>query len=237
MDDYSFARYEKFGRSYDFGQASLTDVAGTDAPQHLTNLKADYDGLGRAKAGQKGGSAAPAAVLVDALRLDVQNVTRTAHALAQDDPAYTTLFRPPEALNPRAVITAADAIIGNLVVDPVHDDADAKAAKAARIASFNAKGLPAGFEQQMVTDRAAIDGAHEAENDADTEGVQNTAAIGRLVRDGMKECTYLDAIFHNVYARNPDKLRGWMSASHLERAPRHVAAPAPTPTPAATGSK
>ena len=108
MDDYSFARYEKFGRSYDFGQANLADVAATDAAQHLTNLKADYDGLGRAKAGQQRGTA----VRIDALRLDVQNITRTARAIGQDDPAYNTLFRPPEALNPRAVLTAADAILG-----------------------------------------------------------------------------------------------------------------------------
>ncbi len=234
MDDYSFARYEKFGRSYAFGQKNLADVAGTDAPQHLTNLQKDIAGLDAAKAGQGGGSATPATVLIDALRLDVQNVTRTAHALAQDDPNYTVLFRPPDALNPRAVISAADAILVNLIAGP-NDDAATKTAKAGRIAKFNAKGLPSGFEQTLVTDRAAIDAARTTENNADNEGAENTAAIGRLVRDGMKECNYLDAIFHNVYVRNPDMLRGWMSASHLERAPQHAATPAPTPTPAAGG--
>ena len=232
MDDYSFVRYEKFGRVRDFTEANLTDVAGTDAAQHLTNLKKDIKGLDAAKAGQAGGSATPATVLIDALRLDVQNVTRTAHALAQDDPTYTALFRPPEALNPRAVITAADAIIGNLIVDPDNDDAPTKAAKTARLAKFNAKGLPAGFEQTLVDDRGKIDTARTDEHDANYEGAENTAAIGRLVRDGMKECTYLDAIFHNVYVRNPDMLRGWMSASHLERAAQSAAAPAPTPPPA-----
>src|ERR1035441_4573783 len=88
MDDYSFVRYEKFGRDYNFGQASLADAAGTDAPQHLTNLKTITSKLDKAKAGQQGGSATPAAVLVDAVRLDVQNITRTASALSQDDPNY-----------------------------------------------------------------------------------------------------------------------------------------------------
>jgi hypothetical protein len=236
MDDYSFARYEKFGRVFAFGQKNLADVSGTDAPQHLTNLKADYDGLTQAKAGQGGGSATPVTVLIDALRLDVQNVTRTAHALAQDDPNYTVLFRPPEALNPRAIISAADAILVNLIVGP-NDDAATKTAKADRIARFNAKGLPSGFEQTLVTDRAAIDTARTTENNADNQGAENTAAIGRLVRDGMKECNYLDAIFHNVYVRNPDMLRGWMSASHLERAAQHAATPAPTPPPAGATPK
>jgi hypothetical protein len=36
----------------------------------------------------------------------------------------------------------------------------------------------------------------------------------------MKECNYLDAIFHNVYTRVPEKQRAWMSESHLERAPK-----------------
>jgi hypothetical protein len=43
----------------------------------------------------------------------------------------------------------------------------------------------------------------------------------------MKECNYLDAIFHNVYARNAEKLRAWLSASHLERAPQWEKKPTP----------
>jgi len=36
----------------------------------------------------------------------------------------------------------------------------------------------------------------------------------------MKEVIYLNAIMHNKYARNPDKLRAWESASRIERAPQ-----------------
>ena len=237
MDDYSYVRYEKSGRVYDFGQANLADVAGTDATQHLTNLKTINDQLAKAKAGQNGGDATPFTVQVDVVRQQVQNITRTARAIGQDDPAYNTLFRPPKAFNPRAVTTAADAILGNLIVDPDKDDDAAKAAKAARIARFVAKGLPADFATQLQTDRDRIDDARTAEHDAFNEGVLSTAAIGRLVSDAMKECNNLDAIFHNVYAHNPDKLRAWLSASHLERVP-HRPKDQPTPTPpAGTGSK
>ncbi len=237
MDDYSFARYDKFCRVRDFGQANATDVAATDASQHVGNLVTIIKGLDKAKAGQKGGSAAPAAVLMDALRLDVQNITRTARALAQDDPSYAALFPAPAAPNPHVLLTTADAFIGNLIVDPA-DDAPTKAIKAARIAKFTAKGMTADFATQLQTDRGLIDDAHETEDNADSDGVENTAAIGRLVAEGMKECNYLDAIFHNVYSHNPDKLRAWMSASHLERASKSAATPAPAPTPqTATGSK
>jgi hypothetical protein len=232
MDDYSFARYDKFGRVLAFGQKNLADVSATDAPAHLTKLGSIISDLDDAKAGQGGGSVTPVAVLRDVLKLDVQNITRTARALAQDDPNYNVLFRPPDSHNPQGLLTAADAIIGNLIVDPVNDDAATKADKAARIAKFTAKGLPATFATQLAADRGAIDDAHKNENDADNDSVENTAAISRLVDEGMKECNHLDAIFHNVYTHNADKLTAWLSASHLQRVAKH-AQPAPAPTPAA----
>ena len=82
--------------------------------------------------------------------------------------------------------------------------------------------MPAEFAQHLVDDRAAIDVAKAAENKGDSEGVKNTALIGRLVAEGMKESNYLDAIFHNLYTRNPEKLRAWLNASHLERAPKRA---------------
>ena len=57
---------------------------------------------------------------------------------------------------------------------------------------------------------------------ADNAGVEDTAAIDRLVGEGTKEGNYLDAIFHIKYAHNPDKLAGWLTAYHLERAPKHA---------------
>ena len=57
--------------------------------------------------------------------------------------------------------------------------------------------------------------------------MESTVAIDRLIREGMKELTTLDAIMHNKYARNPDKLRAWQSASHIERAPQREKKPAP----------
>jgi len=46
----------------------------------------------------------------------------------------------------------------------------------------------------------------------------------------MKEVNYLDAIMHNKYSRNPEKLRAWQSASHIERAwQREKKSPTPPP--------
>ena len=46
-------------------------------------------------------------------------------------------------------------------------------------------------------------------------GADDTKAIRRQA----KEIRYLNAIMHNKYRRNPEKLRGWGRATHLERAP------------------
>ena len=98
------------------------------------------------------------------------------------------------------------------------------------MAQFVAHELPADFVTHLQDDRDAIDAAQDDIEGGDEAGVASTAAVGRLIKDGMKEINYLDAILHNKYARDPDKLRAWQSASHIERAPQREKKP-PTPTP------
>jgi len=117
------------------------------------------------------------------------------------------------------LLTTTDAYLERLAERP--DDAPAtKAAKTALVAKFVAHQLSASFVQDLIDDRAAIDAASDELVSGRVEGVENTAAVGRLIRAGMKEVIYLNAIMHNKYARNPDKLRAWESASRIERAPQ-----------------
>jgi hypothetical protein len=46
----------------------------------------------------------------------------------------------------------------------------------------------------------------------------------------VKTVNTLDAIMHNKYGTQPEKLAVWMSASHVERDPKR-SNPQPTPTP------
>ena len=50
--------------------------------------------------------------------------------------------------------------------------------------------------QNLIEDRAAIDSANDELQSDRTAVVENTAAVGRLIREGMKEVTYLDANMH-----------------------------------------
>ena len=85
-------------------------------------------------------------------------------------------------------------------------------------AKFIAHELPAEFVTHLVDDRQAIVDAQDVQEGGDTSGVASTAAVGRLIRAGVKEVTYLDAIMWNKYTRNPDKLRAWRSASTTDLA-------------------
>ena len=85
---------------------------------------------------------------------------------------------------------------------------------------FIAHALPADFVPQLIADRDALINFRKELGGEDQTGVISTAAISRLMRAGMKEVKYLDAIVRNTYRQNPDHLRAWESASTVERPPR-----------------
>lgn len=217
MNDRETRRYDMFGRVLTFGQNNTADFAeGGEAKKHFASLAQTLKDLDTEKARQLGGGTTSKEVLFDALRLDLQNIARTARAIAQDSPGFADSFRPPESPSQTALLTTADACIAELNKPGV-------------AAKFIAHEMPADFAQALADDRKAIDDAKDAAHGEDNENVQSTAAIGRLIKAGMKEVNYLDAIMHNKYARNPDKLRAWQSASHIERAPQREKKAAPAP--------
>jgi hypothetical protein len=55
---------------------------------------------------------------------------------------------------------------------------------------------------------------------ATAEHVAATAGEAAKVRDGMVIVRILDGIVKNKYANNPGKLAAWISASHVEKAPK-----------------
>ncbi len=220
MNDRETRRYKMFGRVKTFGADNTLDFAvGGEAQKRFANIATIITDLDDAKAAQQGGSNTAKEVLLDALRLDLQNITRTARAIAQDEPGFADTFRAPDSPSQTALLTTADALLAQLQ-ETEADTAEQKAAKAALAAKFVAHELPADFITDLADDRQAIDAAEDTAESGDNEGVESTAAVGRLIKAGMKEVNYLDAIVHNKYARNSDKLRAWESASHIERAPQ-----------------
>ena len=230
MNDRETRRYEMFGRVKTFGLTNTADfAAGSEALKRFANVSNIITKLDQAKAAQQGGGTTAKSVLLDALRLDVQNITRTARALDQDHPGVADQFSAPQTASDHDLLTIADHIVAELAPDSA-DDAATKTAKADLVAQFVVHELPADFVKHLQDDLAAINDAEEDMESDDEEEVASTNAIGRLIRAGMKEVHYLDAIMHNKYSRDSGKLRVWQSASHIERAPhREKKNPAPTP--------
>ena len=233
MNDRETRRYDMFGRVKTFGTDNAPDfAAGGEALKRFANVGKVITDLDAAKAAQQSGGVTAKEVLLDALRLDLQNISRTARAIAQDTAGFADTFRPPDSPSQTALLTTADAFLAQFQF-AIDDTAAQKAAKTALIAKFVAHELPADFVTDLSDDRKAIDAAEDAVESDDSEGVESTAAVGRLIKAGMKEVNYLDAIIRNKYARNADKLRAWDSASHIERAPQREKKPVsgtqPTP--------
>ena len=150
------------------------------------------------------------------LRLDLQNLARTARAVAQDAPGFDDRFSPPANLGQAALLTTATAYLAELQ----------KPGVAARLAAHE---LPADFAQHLADDLAAIAAARDVQETSREAGVSSTATVGQLIAEGMARVNYLDAIMHNKYARAPEKLRAWQSASHIEREAQREAKPADAP--------
>ncbi len=226
MNDRETRRYDMFGRVKTFGTGNATDfAAGGEALKRFANVAKVITDLDAAKAAQQSGGVTAKEVLLDALRLDLQNISRTARAIAQDTAGFADTFRPPDSPSQTALLTTADTFLAQFQF-AADDTAAQKTAKTALIAKFVAHELPADFVTDLADDRKAIDAAEDAVESDDSEGVESTAAVGRLIKAGMKEVNYLDAIMRNKYTRNPDKLRAWDSASHIERAPQREKKPA-----------
>ncbi|HRL78628.1 MAG TPA: hypothetical protein PLC86_23520 [Candidatus Accumulibacter phosphatis] len=225
MNDREARRHDMFGRVQTFGKANAADfAAGSKAAGHFARLAQIVADLDIEKARQNGGSATAKEVLFDSLRLDLQSIARTARAIDAGEPGFADRFRNPATPTQQALLTAADAFARELA-DP------------AVVAKFVAYELPADFVADLADDIAAIRSADADMQSDDQTGVASTAAVGRLIREGMAEVMQLDAIMNNKYARNPDRMRAWDSASHVDRAPRRAKKPAggtpPTSTKAA----
>jgi len=55
--------------------------------------------------------------------------------------------------------------------------------------------------------------------------------VGELLGQINDTIIGLDAIMYNKYTRQPEKLRAWQSASHVERSPQREKKPEPPVTP------
>lgn len=170
--------------------------------------------------------------LLAGIKTDLVNIARTARSIEDRDGenGFAVPYRATDVPSEIAVTTNADAVLGRLE-DKKDDPAAALAAKAALRARFTAFGLAADFVARLRADRDAITNANKHNQSENQDGVENTELIDQLLSKINGSISHLDTVAHNIYSHQPEKLRAWLSASHVERAAHHAAAPAPAPAP------
>jgi hypothetical protein len=211
---------DRASRVQTFGIQNTADfAAGSKAQTHFTNIDTLLGKLDQAKAGQIPARAGKA-VLFQALDLDLVNLARTARQIEKTENGFAAPFRLPDNTSDTALLIHTDAVLAVLEDQPA-DDAATKAEKAAVRARFIEYEMPADFVAHLRADRDAITDAGKHNEGENLDGVKNTRLIDELLKQINGEVAELDAIMHNKYTGQPEKLAAWISASHVERDPRH----------------
>ena len=168
-------------------------------------------------------------VLFDALRLDLQNIARTARSIELGEAGFASPYQLPTNTSENALTTHADRVLDRLQPAP-GDPPAVLTAKAALTQKFITYDLPADFVTSLNATRQAIIQANENHEKDNEQGAGSTAQIEVLLRQGRDIIKQLNACMHNKYTGVPDKLRAWKSACHIVR-PQKKKAEEPTPPP------
>jgi hypothetical protein len=221
MKDSDTRRYEAFLRVREFGAERAaqfpTDSFGAEKLAALgaviTGLElhasTQVSGRNTAQQGVTGKAAAR-----DELRRDMEAISRTARSMAFDTPGIEDKFRLPYQPKDQELLNTARAFAA---------DAQPLAAE------FTRRGLPADFLADIASDIESFEQAINRKTSGRSAQVAATAAIDNLIEDGMRHLRQLDTVVRNVFADDPASLAAWISASHVERAPRSRKQPGSTP--------
>ena len=225
MNDRDNLREDRLTRTQTFGRENAADfAAGSKAPALFANITQILLDLAAAKIGQVPGRASKAALL-DALWLDYKNIARTSRSIGPVALGGSIADYAVPADFTEALIKAQAERLLNLLENnnaPVVDGGDTpeqKAAKAARRALFLEWEIEANFVEDLRADYDALLAANRLNQAENQEGVENTEAISQILLAGGKNVFDLNTIMQNKYARQPEKLRAWLTASRVHRSP------------------
>ncbi len=219
MNDRERARYDMFVRVRQFGLDNAADfpVGSVSAVQfgEITTVIDLIEQLGAQQASSFGEARfgfSGKATARENLREEMSEISRTSRSMVYQFPGINLLFRMPRADNDANLLAS-----GRAFYTESGDYAD----------DFIAYGLPATFRNELLAAANAFEQSFGAPGTAIDSQVEATAEIGEAVRRGMIAWRILNGVVKNKYRNDVGKLAAWLSASHIEKAPK----PAPEPTP------
>lgn len=212
MNDSANRAREAFARAHVFTQAHATDFAptslGTELFASLADILRDLDKHAAEQASSRGSAFEGTTTREEArreLRADLKAINLTARAMAADVPGIDEKFRMPPIGNDQILLSAARAVLAHAT--PL-------------AAQFIAHEMPADFLDDLRDDIAALEAAINNQSSAVGGSVGARVAVEAKVDAGIAVLNKITAIMRNKYADDPATLAEWMSASHIERAPR-----------------
>ena len=227
MNNRTTARSDRFKRIIAFRDARAAQFpAGSKAAEEFGLVEtaiADMETADQQQAGGKQtikGGTTSKSVLLDALRLDMRNIARTAQSIAdkEGNPGFVENYRLPNSPGENVLLTAARLFKTNAT--PV-------------AAKFVAYDLPADFLTHLGDDITAIENANKQQDTGLDEQTGGTGAIDVATGSGLAAADQLDTIMQNKFSRDAETLRAWNSANHTERAAQRAKPAPPAPTPPA----
>jgi hypothetical protein len=210
MNDSDRRRYEMQLRVNQFGIDNAADFTGIAAAK-LTQLGTLIDTVQTKSAAQQlgfGESAQQFEVKNTArenLRDEMSDISRTAKSMEYAFDGISSQFQFQRNMNDADMLAKARAFY----TESLTYNAD-----------FISYGLPSTFRADLNSAADAFEASFSSTATATAEHVAATAEISSKIREGMIIVRILDGIVKNKYANDPGKLAAWLSASHVEKAPK-----------------
>jgi hypothetical protein len=212
MDDKERSCNEMFHRVDDFATPRTPDFpAGSRGQELIALVRAAIADFDKHSAGQSSGasdarrSTSNKEAARAALRDDLDQISRTARAMAFEIAGLDQKFRVPRYLNDQKLLETGRAFA-----------ADAPAFKVA----FIRYAMPADFLEDLAADIAEFEATSQNQNLGLENQVTGSVGVDTAREQGMNAVRQFDAIVRNKYRDDPATLAAWERARHIERITR-----------------
>ena len=199
-------------RMRDFGQERIADFSakslGVTLFAELVTLVHDLDNHAEAQTSNRSaaaqGTTTRKAARAD-LRAKVEAISRTARAMALNNPGLAKRFRMPRGNNDQSLVSTARAFLTD--AEPLKDE-------------FIRRELPASFLDDLAASIAAFEQAVADQNRSTGASVAATRDLAETIKRGLDIRRQLNPIVRNKYRTDPATLDAWEFASHIKDEPK-----------------
>lgn len=146
--------------------------------------------------------------LIDALTHDLEDMARTAKAIAQTDEGFEKNFRMPTSHGEQSIVGAAREFLQNATPDAVKTE-------------FIGWGMPPDFLTDLTDDIAHYDAVLADKNSARQQSSQSLQELDAKIAASGQVANALNAMIKNIYHADPATLVVWEEAKRLRASRAH----------------